>query len=258
MNNKVIGTIKKYNMLSYGERVLIAVSGGADSMALLNILLEVRDEYNLDIEVAHIEHGIRGEESESDALFVSDFCKRNKIVFHIKSINAVEEAKEAKMGVEEYSRQVRYDFFNSLECDKIATAHSLSDSIETTVFRLIRGSGLKGVCGISPVRGKIIRPLIECTSSEIREFCKEKNIDYCIDSTNNDNSYSRNYIRNVLLPQFCEINSDYEKAIGVFVADSAEDYSFIEKTAQIEYKNCLCKKGLLIEKLKNLDNAIVK
>lgn len=258
MNNKILKTVEKYKMLSYGDSVVAAVSGGADSMAMLSFLLSVKDAYNLSITVAHIEHGIREKESVDDALFVKQFCEDNSLTFRLKTIDAVKEAQESKMGVEEYSRKVRYDFFNSLGCDKIATAHNLSDNAETLIFRLVRGSGLKGAGGIPPVRGNIIRPLIEVSSEEIRRFCNENGINYRVDSTNLSDDYSRNLIRNKVMPLFAEINSSYENVVNSFICDAREDYAYIEKNSESAYKDCFVDNKLSLIKLSQYDNAIKK
>ncbi|MGN0521831.1 MAG: tRNA lysidine(34) synthetase TilS [Eubacterium sp.] len=258
MINKIHSTVKKFNMLSVNDRVVVGVSGGADSMLLLNYLLSVKEQYSLDIVVAHVEHGIRGEESVGDARFVEEFCRKNNIEYHQLTIDALNEASEAKIGVEEYSRQKRYEFFNSIECDKIATAHNLSDNAETLIFRLIRGTGLKGACGIPPVRGKIIRPLIEVTSSQIRDYCKENNIEYRVDSTNTVNDYSRNYIRNEIISKFSTINNEYETAINNFISSVNEDEDFIEEVSQKAYEECVKNGMLSIEKLKEYDTAVIK
>lgn len=258
MNNKILSSVKKYNMLSYGDRVLAGVSGGADSVLLLNFLLSVKEKYNLSISVAHIEHGIRGRESIDDALFVKSLCDKNDVPFHLLTIDAVNEAKSEKMSVEEYSRKKRYAFFNSIDCDKIATAHNLTDNIETLLFRLSRGTGLKGACAIPPVRGKIIRPLIEISSAEIRNYCSDNNITYRIDSTNNTNAYSRNYIRNIILPDFSELNDSYENNFLRFISSANEDNAFIEDCAEKAYLFCLENGMLNISRLKELHISVLK
>ncbi|MDE5963995.1 MAG: tRNA lysidine(34) synthetase TilS, partial [Eubacterium sp.] len=141
MNNRIINTISKYNMLSAGDTVLVGVSGGADSMLLLDFFVKNMDKLNIKVKAAHIEHGIRGESSFDDASFVQKYCGHNNIEFNLLSIDAVSEAAASGQGVEEYSRNRRYEFFESIECDKIATAHNLSDNVETVLFRLIRGTG---------------------------------------------------------------------------------------------------------------------
>ncbi len=257
MNNTINKTVKKYNMLSNGDRVLVACSGGADSMLMLNYFLTVKDQYNLDIVVAHVEHGIRGNASCDDAKFVKRFCEENGVVYHQLSIDAVNESKSLGMGVEAYSRQRRYAFFDSIDCDKIATAHNLNDNVETALFRLARGTGLKGVCAIPPVRGKIIRPLLACSSQAIREYCSINNIPYRVDCTNSDNAYSRNYIRNVLIPSFENVNSDFISNMSAFISAAAEDSDFIEQYAQEQFAK-ICMDGKLNLDLLNEHNVSVK
>lgn len=245
-------------MLSNGDRVLVAVSGGADSMALLCFLLSVKDKYSLDICVAHIEHGIRSNESKADAEFVKNFCNKNNLKFYLKTIDAPKLAKKLGKGVEEVSREERYKFFDTIECDKIATAHNLTDNIETLIFRLARGTGLKGACSIPPVRGKIIRPLIEISSADIRTYCKQNNIEYRIDSTNFDDTYSRNLIRLNILPLLEKLNSDYQNNIANFISSINEDNSFIENQVLSVYDGVVTDSGIDILKIINFDEAVRK
>lgn len=258
MNNKVLKTVKKYNMLSKGDRVLIGVSGGADSIALLEFFVSVKEKYDLDICVAHIEHCIRGEDSVNDAKFVENYCKKLGVNFYLKTIDAPNLAKKAKMGVEEYSRMARYDFFNTIECDKIATAHNLTDNIETLLFRLARGTGLKGACSIPAVRGKIIRPFIEVSSGEIRKWCNDNNIPYRVDCTNSDSAYSRNLIRLEILPLFEKLNANYQDNIENFISDVNEDYAFIDNYVKSIYPKIVKNNEIDLPKLNELDLSIKK
>ena len=258
MNNKAINTVEKYNMLSKGDRVLVAVSGGADSIALLEFFISIKDKYDLSLCAAHVEHGIRGNESVSDALFVKDYCEKSGIKLYTKSINAPYLAKRAGMGVEEYSRKARYDFFSTIPCDKIATAHNLTDNVETLLFRLARGTGLKGACAIPPVRDKIIRPFIEISSAEIRAWCNDNNIPYRTDSTNKDDTYSRNLIRLQMLPIFERLNEGYQENINDFISDVNDDYSFIISQAKKAYNEAVVNNEIELSKLNLLDNAIKK
>lgn len=258
MNNKVLKTVKKYNMLSKGDRVLIGVSGGADSIALLEFFVSVKEKYDLDICVAHIEHGIRGEDSVNDAEFVKNYCKKLGVNFYLKTIDAPNLAKKAKMGVEEYSRMARYDFFNTIECDKIATAHNLTDNIETLLFRLARGTGLKGACSIPAVRGKIIRPFIEVSSGEIRKWCNDNNIPYRVDCTNSDSAYSRNLIRLEILPLFEKLNANYQDNIENFISDVNEDYAFIDDYVKSIYPKIVKNNEIDLPKLNELNLSIKK
>ena len=207
-----------------------------------------------------MEHAIRGDAAKADCAFVRDFCEQHGLRFELLEINAPEEAKALGMGVEEYSRNRRYEFFKSFGADKIALAHNLSDSVETALFRIARGTSIKGLAGIPPVRDNIIRPLINCTSEEIRNTCKDLDIDYAVDETNGDNAYSRNYIRNVIVPAFKQLNPSFEEAVFRLIHSSAEDERFIECCAEHcrfqsrgEYE-----KSVSIYELKQFDIAVQK
>ena len=258
MISDFIKTVKKYNMLTYGDSVAVGVSGGADSVLLLHLLNEIKDEYNLALKVAHIEHGIRGEESKSDALFVKELCEKLGVNFFLLEINAPEEAKRAGMSVEAYSRKKRYDFFESLGCDKIATAHNKSDNAETLIFRLARGTGLNGACCIAPVRDNIIRPLIEISSDEIRAYCDKSGIAYRVDSTNSENIYSRNLIRNVILKELEKVNSAYEDNLNSFIESAREDNEYLSSVSEDAYSECLSENSLVVRLLKQYPDAICK
>ncbi len=214
MYNKVISTIEQNKMLMNGTTVIAAVSGGADSMALLSILVRMKEKYNLKLIAAHVNHGLRGAESERDENFVRCYCEKNSIEIQILKTNISELASISGEGMEQCGRRVRYDFFGSLnECALIATAHTLSDRIETILFNLTRGSALKGLCGIPAVRNNIIRPLIECTRREIEEYCLNNCLPYIIDSTNTNDNFTRNHIRMNIIPQLARINPRFEQAI---------------------------------------------
>ncbi len=258
MNDKIFKTINKYNLLSKNDTVLIGLSGGADSVFLAEFLLSIRNEYNLTLKAAHIEHGIRGEESLSDCRFVERFCEENNIECFTLHIHAAEEAKAVGLGVEEYSRNRRYEFFNSIECDKIATAHNLTDNIETLLFRLARGTSIKGLCGIPAVRGKIIRPLLSISGKEIRDYLNSNHIKYCVDSTNSSGDYSRNHIRNNILPLFGQLNNEYENMFLRFIESVNEDSEFIENSANQAMSSVYDGKTLDIEELKKYPVAIRK
>lgn len=237
MKTNLFDRIKAENFLSENDVILIALSGGADSVFLTEYLKSVKDKYSLTLKAAHIEHGIRGQESLNDCRFVEEYCKNSGIECYTLHINAPEEAKQAGVGIEEYSRNRRYAFFNAIACDKIATAHTLSDNIETLVFRLIRGTSVKGLCGIPPVREKIIRPLLDLSGEEIRNYLDENNISYCIDSTNECNEYSRNHIRNNIIPLFSKLNESYETSFKRLFESLNEDNAYLESKAD----NCFNK-----------------
>lgn len=170
MEEKILKTIKKYNLISNGDKIVVAVSGGPDSMCLLNILKNLRQKFNIELFVAHINHMIR-EEADSETEYVKNYCEKNNIKCFIKRANVLEMAKEQKKGTEEMGRIVRYDFFeyvaNEVSANKIAIAHTENDNAETILMNLMRGASLEGLKGIEPIRGKYIRPLIECNREEI-------------------------------------------------------------------------------------------
>ena len=178
--NKVRKTITKHNLLSRGDTVIVGVSGGADSICLLNFLLLLK-EYKLNIIVAHVNHSLRGEESERDADFVKKVCKDNGLEFELLVENASAIKKEMGKSIEESARIIRYRFFEILttkyDAHKVATAHTACDQVETVLMRLIRGSGLKGLSGIPFFREpNIVRPLLEISKDEIKGFLTENKI----------------------------------------------------------------------------------
>ncbi len=259
--NKIDKTVFKFKMLQEGDTVCVGVSGGADSMLLLSYLMTRKEALNLQIICANVEHGIRGEESKLDTDFVRAFCRENEIPFECLEIDAPFEAKQSGMGVEEYSRQKRYEFFESLGADKIATAHNLSDNVETVLFRMARGTGTHGLCGIPPVRGKIIRPLIECTSEEIRAFCDGEGIPYVVDRTNFDTQYTRNFIRHEIVPKFLEINPSFEQAVNRMIQSVSEDADVVDAMTDIyerQHEIGYSVPVLRIEKLQQAPTPVVK
>lgn len=198
MLDKALSAVEKYNMLSPGAAVIAAVSGGADSMAMLLFLMKISERYSLSLTVAHVNHGLRGEEARRDEEYVRSFCEKNSLRFEVLHADVAALAKQSGETCEECGRRVRYEFFESIDKNaKIATAHTASDNAETMLFNLARGSSLKGLCGIPPVRGNIIRPLIFCTREDIEVFCRENSLDFVTDSTNLTLDYSRNKIRHI-------------------------------------------------------------
>lgn len=190
-------------MISPGHRIVAGVSGGADSVCLLFVLLEYAARKGLELAVAHINHGIRGDAGE-DAAFVRLLCEQLNLPFFLKEADVGELAKREKQSPEEAGRTVRYQAFReaarAFGADRIAVAHSANDRAETVLFHLFRGSGVKGLCGIPPRRGEIIRPLLCLERKEIEEYLAERGIPYREDSTNREDNYTRNRIRHHILP----------------------------------------------------------
>lgn len=233
MIKKVISTIEQYKMLKSATTVVVALSGGADSMALLFLLSSIKEKYGINLIAAHVNHCLRGDEALRDEKFVVEYCENNGIRIENKTINVSEIARQTREGVEQCGRRLRYEYFMTLSKDAVvATAHTLSDSLETILFNLARGTTLKGLCGIPPVRDNIIRPLIECTRQEIEQFCKENNVPYVTDSTNFEDIYTRNHIRLNIVPQLNRINPRFYDAVLRCTNSLLQDEDFLSKQSQ--------------------------
>ncbi len=236
---KVRETIRKFSMLEKGDRVIVGFSGGADSMCLLYILDSLKEEIGFSIVAAHVNHCLRGEESERDEAFVRRVCSQMGIELKVLRADIRKEARANSKGIEEYAREVRYNFFQSLSdgFSKIATAHTLSDCEETMLFNLARGSALKGLTSIPPVRGNVIRPLIECSRSEIEAFCRENSINFVTDSSNLSDEYSRNKIRHGIIPVLKELNPAFDSAFLRCIDSLREDEQYLDKCAENLYQS---------------------
>lgn len=258
MKDKITAFVKQNKLFSENDIVVIAFSGGADSVFLANYLLSIKDEFNLTLKIAHIEHGIRGSESLRDCAFSKKYANDNNIEFFEFHINAPEESKAAGFGLEEYSRMKRYEFFDTLQCDKIATAHNLTDNIETMLFRIARGTSLHGLCSIPVKRDNIVRPLLCVSGKEIRNYLKQNKISYCIDSTNSENDYSRNYIRNIIIPEFRNINSEFIANASRLIENINETEEAMNTVVNSVYLNTIAHNKLLIRILNQHPTAVIK
>jgi len=247
MKKKVLETIKKYNLIEDGDKLVVAVSGGPDSITMLDILNEIKNEKIIDFEisVAHINHMIR-EEAKSDELYVKNYCEEKNIDFYSKSIDVLKLANNNKTGTEEMGRIVRYKFFDEVlektGSNKVSIAHNKNDKAETMIMNILRGSGISGLKGIEPKRGKYIRPLIECERYEIENYCKEKNLNPRIDKTNFDNTYTRNKIRNIVIPYIKqEFNPNIINTLSRLSELVVEEDDYIENKVKKAYETLLIK-----------------
>ena len=214
MKDKVLSTIAKHAMLKQGDCVIVGLSGGADSVALLCALLYLRNQLGITIQACHVNHNLRGEESVYDEQFCRQLCSALDVVLIVKSINVMSFCTENGCSVEEGARVLRYAALCEINPQaKVATAHTLSDNAETLLINLIRGTALEGLCGIPPVRDNIIRPLIDCTREEVEAYLAQIGQGYVIDSTNLSNAYTRNRIRHMLMPLIKEINPAFLQAV---------------------------------------------
>ncbi len=226
---KVRRTIEKYNLVSDIKSIVVGVSGGADSMCLLEILSKLKQEYDIILKVVHVNHNIRGQEALRDQALVEDYCRKIGVECIVYSVDIPALSKEMGIGEEECGRIKRYECFAEANCDLIATAHTLSDSIETMIFNLIRGTGVKGLCGIPPKRDNIIRPLIDCSRDEIEAYCCVNDIPYIVDSTNLTDDYTRNFIRHNIVANFAKINENYCSAISGAMETLRTENDFLDK-----------------------------
>ena len=202
--SKVKVTIKRHRLLKSGDRILVSVSGGPDSVALLSLLIELRDNFKWDLEVVHINHKLRGKESDKDLEFVKKLATKYGLEFHSNFFNTKKFAKDKKLSLEDAARQIRYNFLEKtaqkIKADKIALGHTQNDQAETVLMRLFRGSGSLGLSGIPIKRGKFVRPLLEVSREEVLKYLKEKKIPYRTDKSNLAAQFLRNRIRHKLLP----------------------------------------------------------
>ena len=244
MEQKVIDYIKLNNMLSCGDGAAVGVSGGADSMCLLNILFSLKDRLGLRLVVVHVNHGIRGASADADEHFVEAFCREKGIGFRVFHADMPALAKEKGLTEEEAGRQYRYECFvkvckdEGLNC--IAVAHNRDDNAETVLFNIARGSGISGLRGIAPVRDfggfRIIRPLLDCSRAMIEEYLADMGIAYRTDETNLTEDYSRNRIRNTVLPILKEsINSE----AAAHIAGAAKRAGELEDYVALAARECV-------------------
>ena len=200
--------MKQNHMVELGDGVLVGLSGGADSVGLLLVLWKLRETFQISLRALHVHHGLRGAEADRDAAFSRMLCERLEIPFYEFRIDAAKEALDRKCSIEEAGRLARYRLYEGtaraweeeIRRVHLATAHHADDNAETVLFNLFRGSGLTGLSGIAPVRGRIIRPLLWAQRSEIQAWLRQQGQDWVEDSTNQESEYSRNWLRNELLP----------------------------------------------------------
>ena len=238
--NKVICNIEKHNLINRGDTVVIGVSGGADSVVLLDVMhkISVLAHYNLNIKVAHVNHQIR-ETAVRDELFVKDVCGKMDIPYFCKSVDVEKFGKENGMSCEEAGRKIRYDFFRELagENGKIATAHNANDNVETLLMRLFRGTGLKGMCGIAYKNDNIVRPILNITRKDIEQYIEDCHLTHITDETNLVPIYTRNKVRLNVIPMIeKEFNSNFCNTATSSIESFNEDMDFINCMAQKSYE----------------------
>ena len=232
MLNKLLALVREYDMIQPGDTVVAAVSGGADSVALLWALYLLKDRLDITLEAAHFNHHLRGEESQRDENFVRSLCDRFDIPLHVGG----QYVTTGEKGLEEAARRARYAYFDTLP-GKLATAHTADDNAETVLMRMIRGTGLKGLGAIAPVRGRIIRPMLTATCREVLSFLEEYHLRYVEDSSNGEDDFLRNRIRHRLMPLLKEENPRLAENLSQMAMGLRQDNAALEALTPTE--SCL-------------------
>lgn len=246
ITKKVKNYIDENKMIRHGDSVIVGLSGGADSVCLLLLLDKLRETYGIDLHAVHINHGIRGESAKRDEEFSWKICKKHNIPFTVYEIDVKELAKKEGLSVEEAGREARYACFYDYMCElkeqcaeneeincsvKIAVAHHMDDQAETVIFNMARGSGINGIGGMDPTSIRdgiqIIRPLLCMTRTEILELLKNEGQEFCTDETNLSNDYSRNQIRNVVIPGLTELQPKTSEHIAYLAKEAREANEYI-------------------------------
>ena len=244
MEKAVLTTIEKYNLIQANDKIVLGVSGGPDSLFMLDILNKLKEKLQFDIVVAHLNHMIREEANEEEE-FVKEFCNKIKVQFYSKRIEVEKYANNNKIGLEEAGRKIRYEFFDEVasrtNSNKIAIAHNKNDKVETILMNLLRGSGVTGLQGIQPIKdNKIIRPIIEIERQDIEKYCKQNKLEPKIDISNFDNTYTRNKIRNVVIPYIKEeFNPNFIETITRLSEVITEENKFLKNITEQRYREIL-------------------
>lgn len=240
VEHKVWRTIEKFHMLPQGANIVVGVSGGADSVALLHILKGFASSRRWKMTAIHVHHGLRGGEADRDRDFVEKICRKWEIPCKIVYFDVAKEAQARGLGTEEAGRLLRYEVFDKERKGGIvAVAHNKNDQGETVLMRLCRGAGGAGLAGIRPVRDHIVRPLLFCTRKEIEQYCEKNGLHYCQDSTNRENIYTRNRVRNEILPLLEEIYPRATEHIAQTAEILAEEEKYLQEQARTLYYDAL-------------------
>lgn len=259
MNDKVMAAIERFSMFGGGDTVTVAVSGGADSVALLDFLCARRDELKISVCACHLNHCLRGEESERDEQFVRTMCEQYGVPLEVGRAEVRKLAGESGMSIETAARNARYEFFAGVAAKaggRIATAHTLSDVAETVLLNLARGTGITGLCGIPPVRGVYVRPFIDCTRGEIEQYCLSRGVGYVTDSTNLSSDYTRNHIRHNIMPHFERVNPETLGAVRRMTELLRDDAEYLRGAAEREAAEMAVSGGLDAVRLRACHPAV--
>ena len=228
MLNKLLTFVRQQHMVEAGDSIVCAVSGGADSVALLFAMYLMKEKLNIQLSAAHFNHHLRGVESDRDEAFVREFCDRYDIPLYVGGGEVV----AGKKGLEAAARDARYAFLRSLP-GKIATAHTADDNAETLLLHLVRGTGLKGLGGIAPVNGNVIRPMLSCTRQDVESFCEEWCLSYITDSSNETDDFLRNRLRHHVMPLLKKENPQFSENTGAMALRLRQDEDYLSQSAPL-------------------------
>ena len=244
MLNKLTAFVREHRMIAPGDHIICAVSGGADSVALLFGLYLLKEKLDFSLSAAHFNHHLRGAESDRDEAFVKDFCHR----FDIPLLLGGGEVKPGEKGLEAAARDARYAFLRSLP-GKIATAHTADDNAETILLHLVRGTGLRGLCGITPAGEGLIRPMLTVTRAEVEAFLEEYHLPHIEDSSNSGDAFQRNRLRHHVMPLLKAENPRLAESLTAMALSLQAEEALLEKLTQAEYT-------LQIESLRKMDTGL--
>ena len=250
--------------LSPNTPVLLALSGGADSSALLHLLIEDSQANQFNVHAAHFNHHIRGEEAKRDAQFCKNMCEKLHVPFHLGEADIPSLAKENGTSIEAEARAQRYSFFEKIMCENnipiLVTAHHAEDQIETILLHVLRGSGIRGICGINACRELsdglyLVRPLLNAKKKDILEYCTKNNIDFVIDSTNEDTQYTRNALRHEIIPKLRDLQPNLCDVFERLSKSAYEANDFIHSSA-VEFIEANCQNGISLDKFNAAHSAL--
>ncbi len=238
-----------------GKKISVAFSGGSDSVCLLHALNSLSSEMGFSLSAIHVNHHLRGAEADSDAQFAVNFCRAISVPIIVLDVFVNQSAKKGE-STELAARRLRYEAFEKVDTDYIATAHNADDSLETFLINFSRGSGLKGLCGIPSIRDRYIRPIINCSKREILSYCKECGLEFVTDSSNLSDDYTRNRIRHHVIP---ELKKVFPEIISVSIRNFQllkKDNEFLNNSAENLYNEAVCEQGLKLTFLSSHDALV--
>ena len=255
----ILEAIERFSLFESGSTVTVALSGGADSMSLLYALLSLKEKLGIEVNAAHLNHMIRGEEALRDENFVKEQCKNAGVKLFCERADVPAFAKKNGLSIELAARELRYNFLRRVSSGVVATAHTASDNLETMIFNLSRGTAIDGLCGIPPKRDIFVRPLLLCSREDVERYCAENNIPYVTDSTNLTDDYARNKIRHNIIPVLKELNPNIENTALRTATSLKEDAKVLNSLAENYLEsNVTAEKKLNLKGFENLQNAVAK